>query len=135
MTHLIVVLARDRSRRFRAVPLSRRAVVDDRRGLGVLPATDAFKDRLLVVDKLAESRACAHRGALGMVSIWSRGTKRGMHDSPLSILSLTNSIAVLASSSESCPPSSPVLVWISFLSHFCASHLSEALNGGPRGCW
>lgn len=72
LTHLLVVLACDGSSRFRAVPLSRRAMVDDCRSLWVLPATDALKDRLLIVDKLAESGTCARRGALGGVSTWSK---------------------------------------------------------------
>lgn len=64
MTHLLVVLARDGSSRLRAVPLSRCAMVDDRRGLWVLPATDTLKDRFLIVDKFAEPRTCAHGGRI-----------------------------------------------------------------------
>ena len=39
-------------------------MVDDRRGLWVLPATDTLKDRFLIVDKFAEPRTCAHGGRI-----------------------------------------------------------------------
>ena len=158
-THLVVVRASDGGRRLGAVPLPGRAVVDHGRRLRVLPAPDSLKDRLLVRDELAKAGACVKEGEGASVTRFSqqegararglaRRRRRGARcegrerelDAPFSILSLTSSIAVLASSSESCPPTVPssalaTAAWISFLSHFCASHLSDALNGGPRGCW
>lgn len=142
-TYLVIIRASDRGGRLGAMPLAGRAVVDDSRGLRVLPAPDALKDGLLVRDKLAEPRACTPNNDNESAARFDSGqtdSSAGSLNAPFSILSLTSSTAVLASSSESCPPAWPsasfaTWFWISFLSHFCASHLSEALKGGPRGCW
>lgn len=135
MAHLVVCGASDGRLSLRAVPLAGRSVVDNGRRLGFRAACDPLKDRLLVRHKLSEPRSCIpnQRTSLGCK------IKKEKKAAPFCILRFKSSTHVLASSSESWPPTlvapGVAAFWISFLSHFCASHLSEALNGGPRGCW